>query len=91
MFDKLDFILQKYEELSLKVSDPDVIADQAVWQKHIKEMGEMEPIVNKYKEYKKANEELKNTKELLGESGLDEEMRELAKMELAELEEQVEI
>ena len=56
MFDKLDFILEKYEELGLKVSDPDVINNQPVWQKHIKEMGEMEPIVNKYKEYKKAKE-----------------------------------
>ena len=33
MYDKLDFIQSKYEELSLKVSDPAVIADQAVWQK----------------------------------------------------------
>ena len=54
MFDKLDFILEKYEELSLKVSDPDIINNQPLWQKHIKEMGEMEPIVNKYREYKKA-------------------------------------
>ena len=50
MFDKLDFILEKYEELSLKVSDPDIINNQPLWQKHIKEMGEMEPIVNKYRE-----------------------------------------
>ena len=53
MYDKLDFIQEKYEELSLKVSDPDVIADQANWQKYAKELGEMEPIVQKYTEYKK--------------------------------------
>ncbi|MBO4880425.1 MAG: PCRF domain-containing protein, partial [Firmicutes bacterium] len=53
MFKKLDFILEKYEELSMTVSDPEVIANQSLWQKKIKEMGEMEPIVNKYKEYKK--------------------------------------
>ena len=41
MYDKLDFIQEKYEELSLKVSDPDVIADQANWQKYAKELGEM--------------------------------------------------
>ena len=40
--------------MSLKVSDPDVIADQPTWQKYIKDMGEMEPIVKKYEEYKKA-------------------------------------
>ncbi len=82
MFDKLDFILEKYEELSMKVSDPDVINNQPVWQKHIKEMGEMEPIVNKYKEYKKAKESIAEAKEML-EMG-DEELKELAKMEIAE-------
>ncbi len=55
MFDKLDFILEKYEELSQKVSDPEIINNQPMWQKHMKEMSEMEPIVNKYKEYKKQN------------------------------------
>ena len=45
MFDKLDFITDKYNELSAIVSDPEVIANQAVWQKHVKEMGELEPIV----------------------------------------------
>ena len=87
MFDKLDFILEKYEELSLKVSDPEIINNQPVWQKHIKEMGEMEPIVMKYKEYKKAKEDLQAAKEMLEES--DEELREMAKMEISELEPQI--
>ncbi|HML36424.1 MAG TPA: peptide chain release factor 1 [Bacillota bacterium] len=91
MFDKLDFILEKYEELSLKVSDPEVISDQAVWQKSMKDMSEMEPIVTKYREYKKTAEDLKNTKEMLGDSGMDEELRELAKIELSELEEKQEL
>lgn len=87
MFDKLDFILEKYEELSLKVSDPDTINNQKLWQKHIKEMGEMEPIVNKYREYKKAKEAVAEAREML-DSG-DAELRELAKMELAEYEDQI--
>mgnify|MGYP000848583389 CR=1 FL=1 len=87
MFDKLDFILEKYEELSMKVSDPDVINNQPVWQKHIKEMGEMGPIVNKYREYKKAKESIAEAKEML-EMG-DEELRELAKMEIAEYEDEI--
>ena len=87
MFDKLDFILEKYEELSMKVSDPDVINNQPLWQKHIKEMGEMEPIVNQYKEYKKAKESVAEAKEML-ESG-DDELKELAKMELSELEDKI--
>lgn len=89
MFDKLDFILEKYSELSMKVSDPEIINNQKVWQKHIKEMGEMEPIVKKYEEYKKAKEALAEAREIL-ELESDEEMRELAKMELAEQEEAIE-
>ncbi|MBR0457420.1 MAG: peptide chain release factor 1 [Firmicutes bacterium] len=87
MFDKLDFITEKYDELSKKVSDPDVINNQPVWQKYIKEMGEIEPIVKKYTEYKKAKEDLAEAKEML-EDG-DEEMRELAKMEIGDLEEAI--
>ena len=87
MFDKLEFILEKYEELSMKVSDPDVINNQPLWQKYIKEIGEMEPIVNKYKEYRDAKSNLAEAKEML-ESG-DDELRELAKMEMAELEDKI--
>ena len=64
MFDKLDFILEKYEELALKVSDPDIINNQPVWQKHVKEMGEMEPLVNKYKEYKMTKDNIAAAKEM---------------------------
>ena len=87
MLDKLDFIPKKYDELAKKVSAPEVINNQPVWQKHVKEMGEMEPIVNKYKEYKKARSDLAEAKEMLEEG--DEEMRELAKMEISELEEKI--
>lgn len=85
MLDKLDFILEKYEELSMLVADPEVIADQSKWRKLMKEMGDMEPIVLKYREYKKANEELDDAKMLLGDSSTDDEMREMAKEEISEL------
>ena len=91
MYDKLDFIQEKYEELSAKVSDPDVIADQANWQKHAKELGEIEPIVQKYVEYKSAVDGIKEAKEILNDNSSDEEMRELAKMELSDLEDKVEV
>ena len=45
MFDKLDFIQEKYDELSAKVADPAVIADQKSFQKYMKEMSELEPVV----------------------------------------------
>ena len=87
MFDKLNFITEKYDELAQKVSDPEIINNQPVWQKHVKEMGEMEPIVKKYKESKKAKSDLAEAKEMLDEG--DEEMRELAKMEISELEDTI--
>ena len=82
MFDKLDFIVEKYKDMSLKVSDP-------TWQRYIKDMGEMEPIVKKYEEYKKAKEELAMAKEIL-ETENDEELRDLAKLEVNDNEEKIE-
>lgn len=90
MFDKLEFMEEKYDSLSLKVSDPDVIADQSQWRVFVKEMSDMEPIVNKYNEYKRAKASIASTKEMLGESGMEEELREMAKEELSELEDQLE-
>ena len=90
MFDKLDFIVEKYKDMSLKVSDSDVIADQPTWQKYIKDMGEMEPIVKKYEEYKKAKDELAMAKEIL-ETENDEELRDLAKLEVNDNEEKIEV
>ena len=87
MFNKLEFVLEKYEELSMKVSDPEIINNQPLWQKHIKEMGEMEPIVNKYKEYKAAKESMAEAKDMLDMG--DEELRELAKMEISDLEDRI--
>ena len=87
MFDKLDFITEKYDDLAQKVSDPAVIGNQPVWQKYVKEMGEMEPIVKKYKEYRETKDGIAEAKEMLDDG--DEEMRELAKMELSELEEKL--
>ena len=89
MFDKLDFIVEKYEELAKKVSDPDIIADQPTWQKYMKEMGELEPIVKEYKNYKQAKEELADSREIF-EMEEDEEMRELAREEVRELESKIE-
>ena len=86
MYDKLDFIQSKYEELSMKVSDPQVIADQSRWQGYAREIGEMEPIVQKYTEYKKVVENIADDKAILVDSSSDDEIRELAKMELADLE-----
>lgn len=90
MYDKLDFIQGKYEDLSMRVSDPELINNQPEWRKTVKEMSDMEPIVNKYKEYKKAKDGMADAKSLLEESN-DEELREMAKMEISELEDKLEV
>ncbi|MFZ5968873.1 MAG: peptide chain release factor 1 [Bacillota bacterium] len=89
MFDKLDFLQDKYESLSTKVADPEVISNQSEWQKSVKELAEIEPIVNKYKEFKKVKQDIAGAKAILEENN-DEELREMAKMELGELEESIE-
>ena len=83
MFDKLDFTLEKYQELAQKVADPAVISDQPTWRTYMKEMGELEPIVNEYKEYKKTKEEIEEAKEILDAED-DEELREMAREEIKE-------
>ncbi|MBM7561288.1 peptide chain release factor 1 [Fusibacter tunisiensis] len=85
MFDKLEFIEEKFEELGLKISDPNVIDDQKLWQKLMKEHSEMTPIVEKYKEYKAVKQGIQDAKEIIHETN-DDEMKDLAKMELSELE-----
>ncbi len=89
MFDKLKFIEEKYQDLSSKIADPEIINDQPTWQKYIKEHASLKPIVDKYKEYKEVIEGIKEAKEILNESK-DSELKEMAKMELDELEDQVE-
>jgi len=89
MFEKLDFIQDKYDELNQKIADPEVINNQPEWQKYMKELAEIEPIVHEYKRYKEIKEGIESTKAILEES-TDEELREIAKMELHELEDKIE-
>ncbi|CEI71604.1 MULTISPECIES: peptide chain release factor 1 [Romboutsia] len=89
MLKKLDVLEDKYKDLTEKISDPEIINDQKTWQKYMKEHSDLEPIVMKYREYKNVLTSIADSKEILQEES-DEELRDLAKMELSELEEQVE-
>ena len=89
MLDKLDFIVEKYKELEAAVSKPEVIGNQPLWQKYIKEMSDMEPIVKTYSSFKKHKQELSDAKELLAGAGGDEEMKDLAKLEISGLEDEI--
>src|SRR3712207_548311 len=88
MLDKLDFTENKYEELSIKISDPSVMANQNEWRKLCKEHAELETIVTKYREYKNNKEELEANKELLSEEN-DRDMKEMIQEEIKTLEESI--
>mgnify|MGYP004635196181 FL=1 len=78
MFQKLEDVEKRYDDLTVKISDPAVIAQNKEWQKMMKEHAELTPIVEKYREYKKAEQALKDSEEMLS----DPEMKEMAQEEM---------
>ena len=85
MFEKLEAIEKKNEELTKKISDPDVIANQNEWRQYMKEHAEIEPIVEKYREYKKTKQSMDEASEMLS----DPELKELAEVEMLEAKEKL--
>ena len=81
MFEKLSFLEERYEELSIKVSDPAVIADQETWRVLCKEQSDITPIVEKYKEYKTAKINMEEARLLLDDK-LDKDFREMVQKEM---------
>lgn len=88
MFDKLDGIIDRYNELSEKISDPEVISDQNNWRKLMKEHSDLTPVVEKYKEYKGLKQSIEEALEMI-EIEDDPEMKEMAKEELSEAKDKV--
>ena len=86
MFDKLEGLEKRYEELGALISDPEVIADRERWQQYVKSHAELEELVGAYREYKRVLAGIKEAKELL-EDKLEPDFRELVAAELDELEE----
>ena len=80
MFEKLEAVEKRYEELTKLIADPEVIANHAEWQKLMKEHASIEDVVLKFREYKKVKQEMKEAEELLA----DPEMKELAEVEYYE-------
>jgi len=89
MLDKLEFIEEKYEDLGHKISDPEVIGDQSLWQKLVKEHSGLEPIVAKFKEYKTILKGIEDSRAML-EDEQDKDFQEMARLEIAELQEKQE-
>ncbi|MDR2938745.1 MAG: peptide chain release factor 1 [Clostridiales bacterium] len=83
MFSKLEDIEVRYENLAGQVNDPEVIANQNEWRGLMKEYSSLTDIIEKYREYKKINESLKETKEMF-EENLDDDFRQMVKEEIKE-------
>jgi peptide chain release factor 1 len=89
VLEKLDKIEERYEELSRKIADPEVIADYSRWREYVKAHAEMEEVVHTYREYKKVSRDIENAEMLLREEN-DPELRDLAAEELELLKERKE-
>ena len=94
MFEKLEAVEKRYEELTKLIADPEVISNQSEWHKLMKEHASREDIVIKFREYKKVKQNMEEAEELMQ----DPEMKELAeteyysaKEELPKIEEELKI
>lgn len=82
MFENLDVFEKRYEELNQKLYDPSVVTNQSLYTELMKENKNITPIVEKYREYKKAVQAQEDALALLNEPGLDRELKEMADEEL---------
>ncbi len=80
MFQKLEGVEKRYEELNNLISDPEIIAKQSEWTKLMKEHSDIQDVVLKYREYKKVLKSVEEAKEMIS----DPELKELAEVELEE-------
>ncbi len=84
MFEKLAVMEQKYEEISVRLSEPETVSDNKLYTKLMRDYKNMTPIIEKYRQYKTAENSYNEAKELLDEGGLDKDFREMAQSELEE-------
>lgn len=84
MFEKLAEMESKYTEISEKLSDPSVISDNKLYARLMKDYKNMTPIIEKFREYKKAEMNFNDAKEILGTGGIDKDFREMAQAEFEE-------
>ncbi len=90
MFEKLELMLKKYDEISERLSDPAVINDTVLYRDLMKEYKNLTPIIEKYKEYLSVRKSFDESKELLDEGGLDRDFKEMVQSEYEESKEKIE-
>lgn len=89
MIEKLKAIKDKFDLLTQDISNPDIIADNKLWQQKVKEHSNLQPLMEEYDKYVKFDKDLHDANELL-ESETDEEMREMLKEEIKSLKDSLE-
>ncbi|ARD48778.1 peptide chain release factor 1 [Sporosarcina sp. P33] len=89
MFDRLQAVEDRYDRLNELLSDPEIVNDLEKLRNYSKEQSDLQETVDVYREYKEVQTQYKNAKEMLDEP-LDDEMKELVKMEIDELEDRIE-
>ena len=89
MFDKLEDLIGRYEELMGLLNEPDVANDTKRFRELMKEQSDLTPIVEAYKEYKKRNQDMEDSLAMLEEES-DEDMREMLKEELSDAKKSIE-
>jgi len=85
MFEKLESVARRSEELTKLLSDPAVLADPEMLRRYAKEQADLRPVVSAYHEYRKRQQELQENQELLDSEGQDSEFTDLIKEEEAAL------
>lgn len=84
MLEKLKLTEERFEEISAELMKPETVNDQELYKSLMKEYKNLSPIVEKFREYKKAEENFAEARELLDESGLDKDFREMAQLQFEE-------
>ena len=85
MFQRLEAVEKRYEELNKLISDPEIISKQNEWKNYMKEHSDIEDVVLKYREYKKVEKQMNDAKELMD----DPEMKELAELDFEDAKEKL--
>lgn len=83
MFDRLDDLLHRYEDITAELNNPEVVNDQTRFRNLMKEQNDITPLVDAYTEYKKCRQSIDDSLALIDEES-DEELKELAREELSE-------
>ena len=91
MFTQMDAVCHRFEELSVRLNQPDAAADPALFRKLMREYHDAEPVVQAYREWQTAQDHLEQAKALLEESGaLDPDFKQMIQQEISEKSQDVE-